>query len=404
MLEALGRVYASRGDLELGANLLQRAMVVRRKEGGVDSSQAATAAAILADVLRGQGKYGAADTLAREALRVRRAVFGAVHPDVAASLQQVSGIAIYLGNFPEAEAYQLEAVAVSRRSGDDSATVAALERLSSILWRRGDNAGAERALREALTVSRQAFPNRHPIRSGVMFRLADILDERPEGYAEAESLAEAALRDTRAEFGDSHPQTAGAMKQAGGILGEHGRTSDGARLLRQALAIEHRVWGPSHNVAASTMSELALVLMRDGYSSEAEQLLTGSAAILATSLGRKHSAYAGTLGHLADALALRGALDSAETLYRRAIDIRMEAHGSDQTITALTRGGLAGVLTRQGRFAEADSLYRNALAVIRRHTTDTHIDARRIYAGLAALYQAWGKPDSAAVFRRLAEP
>ena len=103
-------------------------------------------------------------------------------------------------------------------------------------------------------------------------------------------------------------------------------------------------------------------------------------------------------------IALRGALDSAETLYRRAIDIRIEAHGSDQTITALTRGGLAGVLTRQRRFAEADSLYRDALAVIRRHTTDTHIDARRIYAGLAALYLAWGKPDSAAVFRRLAEP
>ena len=403
MLEALGRVYASRRELALSASLLQRAVVVRRRQAaGVDDPRAATTAAELADVLRQQGKHASADTLAREALRVRRAVFGAVHPDVAASLQQVSGIAIYRGDFAGAEAYQREALAVTRQTGDDSAIVSALERLSSILWRRGDQAGAERALREALAVARQAFPDRHPMRSGVMFRLADILDERPEGYAEAESLAETALRDTRVEFGDSHPQTAGAMKQLGALLGEHGRTADGARMLRQALAIEQRVWGPSHTVSGQTMTELAQVLIRDGYSSEAERLLTSSAAILETSLGTKHSAYAGTLGHLGDAIALRGALDSAETLYRRAIDIRMAAYGPDQTITALTWGGLASVLTQQRRFTEADSLYRAALAVIRRHTTDTHVDVRRTYAGLAAMYQAWGKPDSAAVYRRLA--
>src|SRR4030095_16054799 len=98
---------------------------------------------------------------------------------------------IYRGDFAGAEAYQREALAVTRQTGDDSAIVSALERLSSILWRRGEQAGAERALREALAVARQAFPDRHPMRSGVMFRLADILDQRPDGYAEAESLGQA---------------------------------------------------------------------------------------------------------------------------------------------------------------------------------------------------------------------
>jgi serine/threonine-protein kinase len=402
MLEALGRVYASRGDLELGANLLQRAVVVRRQAAGVNDPRAATTAVALADVLRRQGKYGSADTLAREALRVRRAVFGDVHPDVAASLQQVSGIAVYLGNVAGAEAYQREAVAITRQSGGDSATVSALERLSAIVWRRGDDVGAERALREALALARQAFPRPHHERSGVMLRLADILDQRPEGHVEAESLAQAALRDNRAAFGASHPHTAAAMKQLGAMHAGHGRTADAARLIRQALAIEQRVWGPSHPVVASTMTELAQVLMRDGYSSEAERLMSIAASILAASLGTNHSAYAGTLGYLADVIALRGGLDSAETLYRRAIDIRQESVGPDQTITALTWGGLAGVLTQQRRFAEADSLYRAALAVLRRNTTDTHVDVRRTYAGLASLYQAWGKPDSAAIYRRLA--
>ena len=65
---------------------------------------------------------------------------------------------------------------------------------------------------------------------------------------------------------------------------------------------------------------------------------------------------------------------------------------------------LADVLVRQRRFAEADSIYRSSLAVLRRYTTDTHVDVRRAYGGLATLYDARGKSDSAAIYRRLAEP
>ena len=406
MLEALGRVHASRGDLALGERLLQRALAVRRATVGADGATTAATTAALAVVLSRQGKYGPADSLAREALRVRRAILGDSHPDVAASLQELAGIAVYLGELARAEAYQLEAVAVGRRngSGADSAMVSALARLSAILWRRGDDAGAERALREAVAVAKQAFPAPHAQRSGAMLRLADLLDEHPEHRVEAESLAQAAVRETRVGRGDAHPETAAAMRQLGFMLFEHGRGAEGERLIRQALAIQQRAWGASHVVVASAMTQLAQVLMRDGYSAEAERLLTEAASIEAASLGTKHSVYAGTLTYLADAIALRGALDSAETLCRRAIAIRTESFGPDQTITALTWGGLAGVLTRQRRFAEADSIYRSALVVLRRHTTETHVDVRRTYAGLATLYQVWGKPDSAAVFRRLAEP
>ena len=406
MLEALGRVYASRGELELGANLLQRALAVRRKAADANDPSVAATAASLVDVLTRHGKYTSADTLAREALRVRRAVLGDAHPDVAASLRQLAGIAVYLGNLASAEAYQLEAIALARRNGRgaDSAMVTALERLGAILWRRGDDAGAERALREAVAVAQQVFPRPHPERSGAMMRLAGLLDRHPDGRVEAESLAQVAVRENRAGLGDAHPETASSMRQLGGMLVAHGRRAEGEPLMRQALATLQRVWGPSHTVVASAKTDLARVLMRDGYSAEAERLLTEAARIEAASLGTKHSVYAGTLTYLADAIALRGALDSAETLCRRAIAIRTESFGPDQTITALTWGGLAGVLTQQRRFAEADSIYRSALVVLRRHTTDTHIDVRRTYAGLATLYQAWGKPDSAAVFRRLAEP
>ena len=71
-------------------------------------------------------------------------------------------------------------------------------------------------------------------------------------------------------------------------------------------------------------------------------------------------------------------------------------------VTALTIAQLANVLVRRHRFEEADSLYRWVISVLRRQTSDSHVDVRRTYASVAALYDAWGKRDSAAVYRRRA--
>jgi serine/threonine protein kinase/tetratricopeptide (TPR) repeat protein len=404
--EALGRVYTVRGDLELGADLLQRALAIRRTKLAGDELSAATTTVALAEVLRLQGKYLAADTLARAALRVRRAALRDTHPDVAESLYQVAGIAVYLGNMADAEAHARDALEAWRRGGrgSDARMVAGLLRLSNIVWRRGDDAGAERLLREAMAVAERAYPGPHEDRAGVLMRLADLLGDHPERRIEAESLARAAVREIRAQSGDAHPTTANSIKQLGVRLAQYGKPAEAERLMREALVIQRRVWGDSNVVVGATMLALAEILTQRGNAVEAERLAQEAVVIHASSLGTNHSNYAGALGVLVDALVLRGAVDSAEVVARRAVDIRVASVGPTQTITALSVAGLAGVVARQGRFEEADSIYRSALAVIRRRTTESHVDMRRAYAGMAAMFEAWGKPDSAARYRRLAEP
>jgi serine/threonine-protein kinase len=60
------------------------------------------------------------------------------------------------------------------------------------------------------------------------------------------------------------------------------------------------------------------------------------------------------------------------------------------------------VFIRQGRYAEAEAAYKNGRARLLQITTDSHRAIRRLDAQLARLYDAWGKPDSAAVYRRRA--
>ena len=411
MLEALGRVYASRGDFPTAADLLRRALAVRRAQSGADHPTTATTMAALADVLRRQGQYAAWDTLAREALRARRRALGDAHPDVAASLAQLSDIAHFREDFAAAEAYQREAIAVRRRGGSsqDSSLARDLARLARIECARGDNSACERSLREAVAVARRAFPAPHRERAFLMLRLAEALDDQPRddasasaAHAEAESLYDAALSESRAVFGDSHPETAQAMKEVGLMLARHHRDADGERMLRQVLALQRRTLGPLHPEVASTMLVLGKLLRGTGRSSEAEQLTRQAVAIDSTAYGTSHPAYAWALSLLADLLVQRGALDSAEMLYRREMAIAASAFGTRSVVTMGTKTDLAPVLIRTGRFVEADSAYREAITALRTMTAESHRAVRRAYAGVAELYDAWGKRDSAAAYRRRA--
>ncbi|AHG88161.1 protein kinase [Gemmatirosa kalamazoonensis] len=403
MLESLGRVYASRGDFATAGDLLQRALVVRRAELGAGNPTTATTEAALADVLRRRGQYSAWDSLARDALRVRRLALGDAHPDVAASLAQVADVAYMREDLASAEAYMRQGIAVRRRGvGQDSMLARDLATLGTFLCARGRNAECERELREAVAVARRAFPAPHRERARAMLRLADALDDRPGGSAEAESLYVAALADTRAALGDDHAETAQVMKQVGLMLARHGRKTDAERLIRRALAVQERTLGPSHLEVARTMMSLGEVLRDGGYSAEAERVFTDAATRIGGSLGTDHPAYSAALEHIAESLAQRGALDSAAALYRRMITIWASTFGPEAGITREIKAGLAGVLARQRRFAEADTLYRDALTSLHAVTADSHRAVRRTYAGMATLYAAWGKPDSAAVYRRRA--
>jgi hypothetical protein len=39
-----------------------------------------------------------------------------------------------------------------------------------------------------------------------------------------------------------------------------------------------------------------------------------------------------------------------------------------------------------------------------RYTTPQHRDVRRVHAGMALLYDAWGRPEEAAIHHRIAGP
>jgi len=404
MLDALGRVHVSLGDLSQGERFGSRALELRRAHLGTQHQETAATAARLADVLRRRGAYARAESLAAEALTVRRGLPAPSSGEVAASLRQLSGLAVYRGDLSRAVSLMREAIAVRRvdQRHDDSLTVRDLLTLGSVLWRNGRLSDGLGALREAVAVAERVNAAPSAQTAETKLRLSDRLAELPGDLSEAESLARGALEETRAALGAEHPQTASVMQQVGGRLSQRGQHAEAQRLLRDALALQRRAHGPSHPTVAASMNALAAALSRSGQVAEAEAVAREALPIWEATYGPRHSAYAGALGGLAEFLELRGALDSAAQLHRRAVEIRIAAVGPDNPLTAITTLGLARTLGAQRQFAVADSMLQWALDLLKRNMGNDHPDVRRAHAELARLYEAWGRSSEATRHRRLA--
>ena len=400
MLEAMGRVHRALGDLPRARVALERSLALRRTRGG-DAAETAATILQLADVLRRQGDYAAAEALALEGLALRRRHRGRDDLEVADPLAQLSGLAVYRGDLAAAESLAREALAIRRSAlpAGDVRLVSGLDLLAGTLRRRGAIDEAERLLAEAIGITERTLGPWDPAIAPLLLRRADLHADDRGNLADAAPLYERAVAILTRSLGEAHPQTATALGDLGVLRSRQGRHAEAERLVRRALEIRTRTVGPRHPTMVDARSQLTAVLLREGRLDEAEHEQREVLRLVAELLGREHSAYAGSLGDLGDVMLARGRLDEAESMYRQAIDIRRPALGGETNSVALIVIALGEVHARRGDFAGADSLYRQALRVLRWQMTDEHREVRHVYGRLAALYEANGLRAEAVAFR-----
>ncbi len=230
-------------------SLLGRAVEIWRSAAGpVDSVAFATGLHNLAGLRRRQARYDEAGALYREALDLYHRVHGAIHPDVARTLNTMGGNEEFAGRFAAAERHYRDALAMQRGLlGDRHRDVGTtLNNLAGVLRKQGRHGEADSLFREAGLVYRASLGNDHPW-------LAILLTNHA-----------AALEGMRA-------------------WGRMGRVLDEAeRMARRHLPPGHA----QHQVLASLRGAW---LAANGRREEAEPMLVASLRALADSLGAEHT-------------------------------------------------------------------------------------------------------------------
>jgi serine/threonine-protein kinase len=404
MLDVTARLYRGLGQYERAREMFARSLANQQSAGAGRTPEAASTLNQLSGELVRLGRYPAADSAAREALRIQIEALGPGHPSLAVTFRQIASVGVYRGQLAVADTFIRRALALRERSlsPDDSLTAETHLTLGSTLRLEGRSAEAEREFRASLASAERTLGRDNPHVADALVQIAYLLDEDRREYDRADPLYRRALEIRRARFGDAHPMVAATLADIAAFRSRQGDDSAAIAASRQALDVIRRAYGVEHPYVADYMGYQANTLRRAGKLDEAAGLYRGAIAMNRRVRGPDHEAIAGLEVGLARLLIQRRDFAEAERTVLDGIRIR-GLHGNAASPGGAYLEGLLGmVLTREGRHVEADSLLRESLHTLERQVGRGQHDVREIYGWLADLDDVLGRRDDALRHRVIA--
>jgi serine/threonine protein kinase/tetratricopeptide (TPR) repeat protein len=441
LLHTIGRVYVRLSRYDAAQRAFDEALRFRRTLSGRERVDLAATLHEMGQVYQKKGDYARGETALREALALRRSLLGADHPLVGRSMVVLGNIAVGRGKLAEAEAIYKEALPLVERSDNPDDYPLCLVNLSGVYSRQEKNDAALETCRKALDLLRR----RHGVKNSFTLAAMNYYGYHlfsAGDYAQAEQVQREYLAARREMVGEDHFDVALGYYNLGNTIGRRGQVPEAEEALRRSVAIWRRVLPAGHQQIGFALNDVAVMVAQQGRCADAEPLYREALAVFQGSRDSDPSSAASALSGLGETCDCLGRGDEAEKYYRAALDLRTKTLGAGHSLVAFTEEQLAEFLTRRRAYQEAGRLLRAALEVRRKSLPaspwdvgytqlllgecltgegrfdeaepllveghealrakygDGGEDTRRAAGALAALYQAWGRPDRAAAWRK----
>jgi serine/threonine-protein kinase len=395
MLDVLGQIQDHFGDFDGAAELLERAVSLRRTTLGPDHPDVATSLLNLARARRDMGRRDVAARLVDEALTIRTAAFPGPDVRVAEAVFEKG----WLAPLTEQERLYREALEIHRKAGGDPGTEAwMLEVMSTNLRRRGKLEEAVSTARRAVELREAHFGRDHADMATSLYHLADHVRDLEGDLDEAERLYRRGIAVHTRAYGPNSLHLVHGLHSLGILLARRGNHAAAESLFRRLLEIRRSGSDPDNPVLARSMGYVATAVADQGGLDEAEEILREALAHGERTRGGSLDRHQ-NLSDLGWVLSLQGRWSEARAAFEDAFTLRLRVGGPDDIILHELYRRWGRILTRAGRHAEAEPHLLEARAGLGRvYAADhpNHVDARR---ALHELYTAWGKPDEATAYR-----
>ena len=278
-----------------------------------------------ARLLTENARFGLAEPLYHQALKIATETYGQEHPQVAACLNNLSLLYQSTNRLPEAESLMRRALAVNeKRYGPDHPEFAIiLSNLAQIVQAMNRLLEAEPMLFRALAINENAYGQDSPKVANDLINLAQILHDTNR-IAEAEPLMRRALAIHEKNYGPEHPVVAVGLNNLAALLSDTNRLKEAEPLMQRALAITEKCYGPDHPSVATCRNNLALLFQTKNRFDEAESLMRQALTIDLKNFKPEHPKIAIRLNNLAKLFEATNRLAEAEPLMRRNVGILLK--------------------------------------------------------------------------------
>ena len=365
--------------LEKGERQLDRAFVDQ-------PALRADIAALLGDLYRANSDFVRAKALLE---RARKVIADASTPPEVKARVLVDSALLEADqeDYDQASEHASQGLAMSERASvDPEAMAQARWVLAYTLFRHGDFAAAEIAIREAIEQDSRALGENNDILGEDWTLLGRALGEQMR-FDESEAAYRHSLANYKMTYGDTSSRVAHVLNELSNMLDDKGDLAESEAALREALRIRTAVNGADHHDTLVVRGNLLAVLEFQGRNAEAlpERLQM-------IDHGRKSgmlhdldiATYYNFVGRDYREL---GRLHDAEASLREALKIFERSQGPRSGLSVKSLAGLGEVLTLEGRYADADIAFDNALTIALEHGKPASVGVAWFRAGQGNLWR-----------------
>jgi serine/threonine-protein kinase len=359
VLMTLGRTYISLGQYSPAEANLRAALEASLNGNGEFHPTTASTMGWLGLALAYRDKTTEGEQISRKAVELQRKLHPKGHEDLGVALYALGLNLIYRNEPKAAQPFLKEASAlIKKHLGEiNGYYMSTLVMLAMSHEKAGEVDVAEPLYRQAIDVGGRV-ESRYRIYLAQAQLYLGILFINKAAYPEAEILLQQSQTIYREVLGGDTNSSIGAVKANLGWLyflkGDYARAENEDR---QALDLLRKYVGAEHPVTASTAATLGLTLTREGRAVEGEAYL------------------------------------------REALAIRKKVLPPGDFMIPYAASALGESLTVQKRYAEAEPLLTDSYNDLKSKLGDQNKRTVEARQRLARLYEDWGKPDQATLFR-----
>ena len=394
-LHCYAAVRGTRGDNVTAEKFYRLTMERYAQEWGAEHPRVGETMNDLAGTLRDLGRYAESDSLCLKVIER-----WPDNIDVSeTAYTQLSITALQRGAPIEAEELTRKALALTESfHGPGHFLVAQrMQDLAICYSGSGDLVSAESVGREALARLRAVFGDNNTAVGIALQNLADIHATRGDVARATAEVAEA-LEICRRVHGGDHISVSNALGWYASMRRQAGDYDAAIDYQEQALAMVRRMFGDEHPRVASCLSSLARIHTGRRDFRQGEILMREAVDVARRTVGEENSIYAGYLSQLAGSLLGQGDADGAEPLLLRAQDLlhRFAGAQNPQNIRVLRMLGGVHYLgcdyaAAEDRFARAAELHDLARLKVGTGMERASYGQRSPYVSLAAAQLQQGK-------------
>jgi len=401
-LGGLAQVLWDQGRLDEAEEMYAALIAEYRRTFGDAHRETLVARYDHAGVLKESGRSDEAEEELREVLSAMQ-----THLDEHdnAVLDAMNGLAVIaLGHERFVEAEELLRTLVERWTDAEGMKhpkrIRALRNLATVVQERGNLAESASLSRELLALHREVFGEDHHDTIRTKINLSSVLRELGQ-LDEAETIADEALEQATRVLGPEHPDTLKATSHLGIILRIAGKLDAARPHLEHAVELSQKLYGPENPSTLNSLSSLAGLLYEQRDLEEAEKIMRRVVDGLRAAQGERSFSVLSATNNLGALLAELGKLDEAEKMLQGLVEVVDQVAPPGHWFRWTVRGTYGDCLRAMERFEDAERVLLEAFNKLNESLGRPHHRTRGIAAKLTKLYEAWDRPEEAAMY---AEP